>query len=152
MLDPLVNTIEVPCSQEDAFQIFVQDMGSWWPLEKRAMSLYELKKPPRSLEVDPRLGGRIVEIGDDDHQFHWGTFTAWNPFDAIAMDFHMGLPSDQASLVEVTFVPLGADRTRVTLTHSNWEAFGDLAEMMRNGYGSGWIIIFKEAYLAACGG
>ena len=38
------------------------------------------------------------------------------------------------------------------LTQSNWEAFGDLAEMMRGGYGSGWVLIFEQAYNAACGG
>jgi len=40
----------------------------------------------------------------------------------------------------------------VELTQSNWEAFGDLAEMMRGGYGSGWVIIFEKAYKSACGG
>ncbi len=40
MLDPIVKTIEVPCSQEKAFAVFVKEMGSWWPLDKRSMSLH----------------------------------------------------------------------------------------------------------------
>ena len=32
MLDPINKTIEVRCSQEQAFRVFVNDMGSWWPL------------------------------------------------------------------------------------------------------------------------
>ncbi len=68
------------------------------------------------------------------------------------MDFHMGLPPENASLVEVRFTALGEDQTRVELTQSNWEAFGDMAQMMHDGYGSGWIIIFEEAYKSACGG
>jgi hypothetical protein len=28
MLDPIIKTIEVPCSQEQAFAVFVNDMGS----------------------------------------------------------------------------------------------------------------------------
>ena len=68
------------------------------------------------------------------------------------MDFHIGLPPANASLVEVRFTVLDADRTRVELTQSNWEAFGDMAEMMRGGYGSGWVIIFVQAYKSACGG
>ena len=56
------------------------------------------------------------------------------------------------SLVEVRFVTLGTERTRVELTQSNFEAFGDMAEMMHGGYGSGWVIIFEQAYKSACGG
>ncbi len=58
------------------------------------------------------------------------------------MDFHMGRPAETASLVELRFTALENDRTRVELSHSNWEAFGDMAEMMRGGYGSSWVIIF----------
>jgi len=64
----------------------------------------------------------------------------------------MGMPPEQASLVEVVFLPIGEDRTRVTLTQSNWEGFGDMAEMLRKGYGTGWDIIFAQSYFAACGG
>ncbi len=36
-------------------------------------------------------------------------------------------------------------------TQSNWEAFGDPGEIMARGYGSGWVLIFEQAYNAACG-
>ena len=62
----------------------------------------------------------------------------------------MGLPPGNASLVEVRFTSLADARTRVELTQSNWEAFGDMAEMMRGGYGSGWVIIFEASYQHAC--
>ena len=68
------------------------------------------------------------------------------------MGFHMGLPPENASLVEVRFVALGTERTRVELTQSNFEAFEDMAEMMHGGYGSGWVIIFEQAYKSACRG
>ena len=64
----------------------------------------------------------------------------------------MGLPPENASLVEVRFVTLGTERTRVELTQSNFEAFGDMAEMMHGGYGSSWGLIFEQAYKSACGG
>jgi hypothetical protein len=64
----------------------------------------------------------------------------------------MGMPAETASLVEVRFSALDDERTRVELTQSDWEAFGDMAEMMRGGYGSGWVIIFEQAYKSACGG
>jgi hypothetical protein len=30
VLDPLIQTIEVPCPQENAFRAFVYETGSWW--------------------------------------------------------------------------------------------------------------------------
>ena len=152
MLDPIIKTIEVPCSQEQAFAVFVNDMGSWWPLDKRSMSLMQGDgKPAKSLQVEAKLGGKIVEIGHDDAEYHWGTIKSYDPHAALSLDFHMGLPPENASLVEVRFTELGNERTRVELTHSNWEAFGDMAEMMRGGYGSGWVIIFEQSYKSACG-
>lgn len=152
MLDPIVKTIDVPCSQEMAFGVFVNDMGSWWPLDKRSMSLMYTGEPAKSLRIEPKLGGKIVEIGADDNEHHWGTIKSYDPHDSISTDFHMGLPPENASLVEVRFVTLGTERTRVELTQSNFEAFGDMAEMMHGGYSSGWVIIFEQAYKSACGG
>ena len=151
MLDPIVKTIEVPCSQERAFRVFVNDMGSWWPLDKRSVSMIS-GKPAKSLRIEPKLGGKIVEIGHDDTEHLWGTIKSYAPPDALSMDFHIGMPPENASLVELRFTALDSDRTRVELTQSNWEAFGDMAEMMRGGYGSGWEIIFDQAYKLACGG
>ncbi len=151
MLDPIIKTIEVPCSQEKAFGVFVNEMGTWWPLDKRSISMHSGGKPAKSLRIDPKEDGKIVEIGHDDTEHLWGTIKSYDPHDSISMDFHMGLPAETASLVEVRFTALATERTRVELTQSNWEAFGEMAEMMRSGYGSGWVIIFEEAYKSACG-
>ncbi len=150
-LPPIVKTIEVPCGQQRAFEIFVTGMPGWWPLEKRSMSLMMNNgRPAAGLAVDTRAGGRIVETSPDGDEYHWGTITVYDPFDRLKLDFHMGLPAETASLVEVDFHPIAADRTRVVLTQSRWEAFGKMAQDMYNGYGSSWSLIFEESYGAAC--
>lgn len=151
MLEPIVKTIEVPCSQENAFKVFVNEMGTWWPLDKRSMSM-KSGKPAKSLRIEPKQGGKIVEIGHDDTEHLWGTIKSYDPYDSITLNFHMGLPAENASLVEVRFTALQQERTRVELTQSNWEAFGDMAEMLRGFYGSGWVVIFEKAFKSACGG
>lgn len=150
MLDPIKRTIEVPCSQEKAFKVFVHEMGNWWPLDKRSMSM-KTGKPAKSLTVEPKIGGKIVETAHDDTRHHWGTIRSYDPHDSVSMDFHMGMPADSASLVEVRFTQVEKDRTRVELTQSNWEGFGDMAEMLRGHYGTGWTIIFEQAFKSACG-
>lgn len=150
MLEPIVSTIEVPCSQRKAFSLFVDDMPTWWPLGKRSMSMKSGGKPAKSLRVEAKRGGRIVETAHDDSEHLWGTITAYEPHDLLRMNFHMGMPPENASVVEVRFTRLDDERTRVELTQSNWEAFGDMAEMMRGVYGSSWGIIFEQAYKSAC--
>ena len=151
MLDPVIKTIDVPCAQKKAFEIFC-DMPAWWPLDKRSMSLMQAGGPAKRLTVEARKGGQIVETAIDDVEHHWGTFTKFTPHNHLQLDFHMGLPAEKSGQVDVTFTPLTATTTRVELVHSNWEGYDDMAEMMRNGYGGSWTMLFEEAYGAACAG
>ena len=154
MLDPLVRTIEVPCDQATAFQIFVTEMSSWWPLGKYTVSAMG-GAPATSIRVDARRGGEIVEVGPNGAEHLWGSIQAYEPNNYISMNFHIPQPGEvvkDRSLVEVRFTALGANRTRVQLTQSNWEAFGERARDMQGGYGGGWTAIFEGAYKAACGG
>ena len=38
VLEPIVRVIEVPCGQEAAFNIFISEMNTWWPLGKYTTS------------------------------------------------------------------------------------------------------------------
>ena len=155
MLEPIVKTIEVHCSQEKAFNVFLTEMHSWWPLGRFTVSAMA-GAPARSVRVDARPGGEIVEIGSDGSEHRWGRIKAYEPHGFVSLDFHIApveeADRDEWSLVEVRFTALDAGRTRVELTQSNWEAFGERAGMLRGGYTGGWAVIFEQAYKAACGG
>lgn len=149
MLLPVVVSIEVDCDKPTAFTIFAEQMPTWWPLTKRAMSLYSGSKP-KVLEIEAEAGGTIVEVGEDGVRHHWGTFRRFEPSDLLSLDFHMGLPPEQSGQVEVVFTALDGGRTSVKLTHSNWEGYGEMADTMRSGYGGSWGLIFADAYGSAC--
>jgi hypothetical protein len=149
MIEPIVSRIEVACDQKTAFTIFVEQMGSWWPLAKRSMSMHQ-GHPPKGLRTNPRAGGQIIETAHDGVEHVWGSFRRFEPYGFVSVDFHMGLPAENASLVEVRFTPVSDTHTDVELTQSNFEAFGDMAEMMRRGYGSGWVLIFEQGFRTAC--
>ncbi len=154
MLSPLTKTIEVPCGQKRAFDIFINEMHTWWPLNKFTVSAMG-GAPAKTIRIEPKKGGEIVEIGPDNTEHLWGTFKSYNPYEYIAMHFHIPQPGEvvnDRSLVEVRFTVLTDDRTRVELTQSYWEAFGERAKDMKGGYGGGWTMIFEGSYKTACGG
>src|SRR5438034_7598572 len=124
MLDPIIKTIEVPCSQERAFKVFLNEMDSWWPLGKFTVSAMG-GAHAKAIRVEATQGGKIVEIGPNGTEYLWGTIKSYDPHDFVSMDFHFAPPGekvDARTLVEVRFTALGNKRTRVVLTQSNWEA------------------------------
>jgi hypothetical protein len=151
MREPYVKFIEVPCAQQEAFDVFVNEMDSWWPLGKFTQSAMR-GLPAKGIRVDARPGGEIVEIGGDDAEVTWGSIIAYEPYGYVSMNFHVPHPSETSvarSLVEVRFIVLEQERTRVELTQSNWEAFGDRADMMFGGYRHAWVLILEQAYKSA---
>ena len=146
--EPLKKTMEVPCSQRDAFIVFIDEMQTWWPLERFSASA-KLGKAAKSLRVQPWAGGKILEESEDGAEHLWGTIHAYDRFDRVTMDFHIGLPPETASFVEVRFISLGEEQTRVELTQTGWERFGEFAEAMYNGYPKGWGAAL-DAFVTTC--
>lgn len=152
MLDPIIRIIEVPCDQPTAFHIFVEDIGLWWPLARFTQSAM-FGQPARTVVIEPKVGGAVYEVSADGSRVIWGAVVHYELPVLLSMDFHIPLPKEQVnqrSLVEVRFEFVGAKRTKVTLTQTNWEAFGQRGSMLHGGYGLGWANIFDECYATAC--
>ena len=150
MLKPIVKVIEVPVDAVTAYQRFTAQMGDWWPLESRSISFHSNGVTAKALQTDPVTGGAIVEIAADNARHVWGAFTDCDAPNSVAIDFHMGHPREQATHLVVSFLEMGEDQTLVKLVHSGWERYGALADMMRDGYDTGWDEIFVEAFCRAC--
>ncbi len=151
MPDPIVKTIEVPCSQERAFSVFVNEISIWWPLGRYSLSARS-GEVSKSLHIEPKQGGKIVEVAYDDTEHLWGTVKSYEPYASLSMVWHPGDSTKSASLIELQFVVLGTERTRVKLTESNWEAHRKTAEIRGGRHGDGWVLIFEQAFKSACGG
>ena len=152
MLEPIVKTVTVPCTQEQAFTTFLEQITNWWPLDKFTVSAMN-GRPAQTIRVETEAGGDIVEVGADGSEVSWGTVLQYEPFTAISMDFHIPRVNEQVeerSLVELKF-DTSSDGTHIEFRQSRWEAFGQQAEMMRGGYDQGWTYLFEQLYRAACG-
>lgn len=106
-LEPIRQSVHVDCPPDEAFRLFTEHFGEWWPSEH-----------PESAEIEPGLGGKITErtlTGERE----LGTVTVWEPPERLAFTWYADADSDRAGTVEIDF-SVDADGTRVTVTHTNW--------------------------------
>jgi len=136
--EPLVKSRRLTCSADRAFDVFVKRIGEWWPLGHHSV----FGADSLGVEMEPRVGGRIVETGPGGQESVWGTLTAWEPRTRIAHTWHPGEDPATATEVEVTFTPDG-DGCTVTLTHTGWD--GEAVVSTRAGYDQGWPLVL-DAY------
>ena len=93
--------------------------------------------------IEPRVGGRWYERGEDGSQCEWGKVLAWEPPRRVLLAWQISAAwKYDAALVtevEVNFVPDGS-RTRVELEHRHLERMGTAAEAVRQSIDSpgGW--------------
>ena len=141
-IDPVVKILTVGLDPKAAFDLFTTRIGDWWPSETFSVSAGQ-DKPARSVKMEGRVGGEIVEIAADGSRHVWGTLTQWTHGEVFATTWHPGRSPDIATQVNVTFEADGAG-TRLTLTHSNWEALGEEAVQTREGYDGGWVKVLAR--------
>lgn len=136
---PVRQTVTVEAPVEKAFEAFTAQFGRWWP---RSHSIG--KTPLQTARIEPRVGGRWYEVGEDGSECPWGDVLAWEPPSRILLAWRIGADwrFDPALLteVEVRFVRLDATTTRVELEHRLLENMGEGAAAARAAFDSdgGW--------------
>ena len=140
--DTAVRTeVTVNASQERAFQVFTDEMASWWNPEHHILAA-ELKE----MRLEPHPGGRIYDVGVDGSECTWARVLAYEPptrfvfsWD-ISLQWQIETDPERTSEIEVTFTPEGDQSTRVTLEHRHLDRHGEGWEGMRGAVGSdgGW--------------
>jgi len=142
---PVVKTITVKCSPERAFRAFTAEAARWWPLATHSM-----RGSGKKVEIccfEERVGGRVYQRAEDGSEADWGRILAWDPPRHFAFSWLVNLAPEQAQKVAVEFTPVPAG-TEVRLTHSGWEALGDVAaaEARRRDYDNGWASVFGDCF------
>jgi uncharacterized protein YndB with AHSA1/START domain len=147
LIAPVVKTVIVACTPQQAFHYFTSDFGMWWPAATQSVVAYasEFKDKPASVIFEPHLGGRIFERANSGKEHVWGSLLAWEPPASVAFSFHPGRDEKEAQRVDVTFSPV-PEGTRVVLTHSGWERLSVDAQKARDSYNQGWETVFVTAY------
>ena len=139
-LSPLVFTVTVPQSVDDAFVLFTEKIGTWWP--KATHSIGE----DRAADVlfDGGADGRLYERLDDGTEHTWGEVLAWDPPHRFVITWHPSPDPVAMTEVEVTFASTGVDSTTVQLMHRQWQRLGDVAAVARANYANGWVGVLSR--------
>jgi uncharacterized protein YndB with AHSA1/START domain len=140
--DTAVRTsIVVEAPVERAFDVFTQQMPSWWHPDHHI-----LRGELAEMVFEPRVGGGIYDRGVDGSECRWARVLAYEPPSRVVFSWDIDLEwkietdRDKTSEVEVRFRAEGPERTRVELEHRNLDRHGAGWERMRDAVGSpgGW--------------
>ncbi len=147
-LEPIVRQIEVGRPPADAFRIFTEGIGTWWPAERFSMAVDEDgDEPPKLVVFEGALGGRIYEVWADGTEHEWGRVTAWAPPTRVVFDWKPNDLDHPYTEVEVTFAQSASGGSVVRLEHRKWELLGaDLGARGREAYANGWPYVLDERF------
>ena len=124
-------SLQVKAPQETAWRVFTAKMGTWWPLGHYKVG----KAKGVDAVVEPRVGGRWYERGDDGSTCDWGRVIVWEPPARLVLtwDIDANFQYDPSlnTEIEVRFIAVGDAETRVELEHRHLDRYGARRDEMR---------------------
>jgi uncharacterized protein YndB with AHSA1/START domain len=135
---PVRKTVRVKAPVDHAFEVFTSGLMRWWPLDHGVG-----KKPIQKVLIEPRLGGRWLEIAEDGTETPVATITLWQPPHRLVMIWQINAQwkpdSAMQSEVDVSFTADGPEATVVELVHHKFETMGaEAGASMRKDVNGGW--------------
>ena len=144
---PIKRMVEVALTPPQAFELFVNRMGDWWPKTKTPGANEHV-----AIVVEPRPGGRWAEKDRQGAETQWGKVVAWEPPGRLVLGWQLNgefrYDPDLLTEVELTFSPT-TDGTMVSLEHRDLEKFGSDAERMVQAITGGWTSRLSDFASAA---
>jgi uncharacterized protein YndB with AHSA1/START domain len=126
--------VVVKGTPEHAFAVFTGRFDAIKPREHNMLG-----SPIVETVLEPRVGGRILDRGEDGSECAWARVLAFDPPHRFVFAWDIGptwqieADPDNASEVEVRFLAEGPDHTRVELEHRNLDRHGPGWESVRDG-------------------
>jgi uncharacterized protein YndB with AHSA1/START domain len=136
----LRKVVSVKASPEVAWRVFTEKMGTWWPLATHKIG----KAKAVDAVIEPRVGGRWYERGDDGSTCDWGRVLAWEPHSRLVLSWDINADwqhdPNLKTQVEVHFIADGKNGTRVELEHRHLDRYAARRDEMRGIFDSegGW--------------
>jgi len=65
--------VRVQAPLEVAWRVFTEELATWWPLDRYTIG----KAKAVDAVIEPRVGGRWYERGEDGSTCDWGSVLTW---------------------------------------------------------------------------
>jgi uncharacterized protein YndB with AHSA1/START domain len=140
-IPPIVKIATVRCDPAKAFLVFTVDIGRWYPLAVASLN------HAIDCRLEPRVGGRLYEIGVDGQETSWGHVLEWNPPHSLALSWKAHCSDEEAQRIDISFRAV-SEGTEVKLVHSGWEKLQVNGSGLRDQYNQGWTEIFERRFKA----
>jgi uncharacterized protein YndB with AHSA1/START domain len=136
----LRKVVSVEAPPEVAWRVFTEKIGTWWPLATHKIG----KAKAVDAVIEPHVGGRWYERGEDGSTCDWGRVLSWEPHKRLVLSWEISADWKQdpnlKTEVEVCFIADGKNGTRVELKHRGLDLYGARRDEMRGIFDSegGW--------------
>jgi uncharacterized protein YndB with AHSA1/START domain len=130
--------VRVDRSPAEAFRLFTEGIGEWWPLEEGYSFGGDRAK---EIHLEARVGGRLYERFVDGDEFEVGRVIACEAPHRIVFTWKSPRWSGETE-IEVSFSPDG-DGTRVRVEHRGFERLGPAAAAATRQFGGGWPRVLR---------
>jgi uncharacterized protein YndB with AHSA1/START domain len=126
-VEPIRETVTVLTDPQSAFDLFTNQMGTWWPVElySRAVSEFESEDVTVvELEFQAGIGGSILEHMSDGRILPWAEVIAWHPPHRVVLAWRPHSAPEPPTEVGVTFAAQEGG-TLVELEHRGWHLLSE---------------------------
>ena len=80
-------SVEVPVPPEEAFRIFTEEFDAWWV---RSPTTFFDGARAREMRIEAGVGGRVLEVYDEDDALERGRITRWQPPSRLVVEMWDG--------------------------------------------------------------
>lgn len=133
-------SVLLACNVAEAFDLFTQCAGDWWPIERR-----HTKDANSDIVIEP--GGRFFERSSAGAEVALGRVCVFERPHRLLLDWYPGTGPDAPTEVEVRF-EAAEGGTRVTVRHGPGRAGDDRFDRSAPAYDRSWDLVLAALHAA----
>lgn len=142
----ITKSITVRCHIDAAFRVWTEKIDLWWPKDHLISS-----ESNSQIFIESQVGGRFYERTPDGIEYDWGIITVWEPPYRLAYTWNRGSTVERPTRVEVQFIVIEENCTRVDVEHRGPQYVGDLWRQTSPHYQAAWEQVLPR-YASFCDG
>lgn len=128
----VVKSIIVERNAETAFRTWTEQIHLWWPAGHSRSG-----DPKTRVFMEGKANGRFYERTSNGDEYEWGAVEVWEPPHMLVFRWYLGSGAERPSRVNVQFVSLGEQRTRIELVRGP-ELIGELWASRKGIFHNAW--------------